>query len=193
MMTGLEAMALKATDILSASRAAQQITSPLARAGSSNSNPDTPVNPSEVKVALDKASSAIEAVQAKLVECSEIICSLNDISPDEIQFNIDFPKELKVRAQILSDHIENLRDVFSLIEKSHSWKPYQAAILERKTKAIRAVSNLRNAYLNIALIAEQFVSPVPAIDSDNTGNLADYHSAISASVKLLEINKPEWM
>jgi hypothetical protein len=76
MITGIEALALQATDILAASRAAQQIVSPLARANSRLAQSAMPENPDEVKHALDRAS-CIAGVERKLVECNEIVNSLN--------------------------------------------------------------------------------------------------------------------
>lgn len=192
MIMGIEALALEATDILSASRAAQQIVSPLASANSKLVSSSMPANPDEVKHALDRASVAIASVDRKLIECSEIINSLNTLSDRDLHFTHEFTAELKVRAAILTNQIENLRDVFSLVETAASWKPYLEAVTDRKNKAIRSVSNLRNAYLNIALITEQFVSPVPTVDSSVEGNVAEFQSAAASSNDLLKINRSEW-
>ena len=124
MITGIEALALQATDILAASRAAQQIVSPLARANSRLAQSAMPENPDEVKHALDRASIAIAGVERKLVECNEIVNSLNTLSDEDLHFTNEFLIELKVRAEMLTGHIENLRDVFSLVETSSAWKPY---------------------------------------------------------------------
>lgn len=192
MITGIEALALEATDILSASKAAQQIVSPLARANSRLAQSSMPANPDEVKYALDRTLVAIASVDRKLVECTEIINSLNALSDHEPHFTHEFTTELKVRAALLTNQIENLRDVFSLVETAPSWKPYLAAVMERKNKAIRSLSNLRNAYLNIALITEQFVSPVPTVESSVEGDFAEFKSAVSSSSELLKINRSEW-
>ncbi|AHG22761.1 hypothetical protein Z042_11420 [Chania multitudinisentens RB-25] len=192
MITGIEALALEATDILSVSRAAQQIVSPLAQANSKLVDSSMPANPDEVKHALDRALVAIASVDRKLVECTEIINSLNTLSDSELHFTHEFTAELKVRAAMLTHHIENLRDVFSLVETAPSWKPYLSAVMERKIKAIRSVSNLRNAYLNIALITEQFVDPVPTVESSVEGRVAEFESAVVASNELLKINRSGW-
>lgn len=191
MITGIEALALQATDILAASKAAQQIVSPLARANTRLAQSAMPENPDEVKHALDRASIAIASVDRKLIECNEIINSLNTISDQDLHFTTEFPVELKNRAEILTGHIENLRDVFSLVETASTWKPYMPLVLEKKRKAIRSVSDLRNAYLNIALLAEQFVSPVPTVSSSVEGSSEDFTSALAASSKLLKIGS-EW-
>ena len=191
MITGIEALALQATDILAASRAAQQIVSPLARANSRLAQSAMPENPDEVKHALDRASIAIAGGERKLVECNEIVNSLNTLSDEDLHFTNEFPIELKVRAEMLTGHIENLRDVFSLVETSSAWKPYMPLVYEKKRKAIRSVSDLRNAYLNIALLAEQFVSPVPTVSSSVEGNSEEFSSALSASRQLLKIGS-EW-
>ncbi|CAH3477670.1 hypothetical protein AI2642V1_2116 [Citrobacter freundii] len=191
MITGIEALALQATDILAASKAAQQIVSPLARANTRLAQSAMPENPDEVKHALDRASIAIASVDRKLIECNEIINSLNTISDQDLHFTAEFPVELKNRAEILTGHIENLRDVFSLVETASTWKPYMPLVLEKKRKAIRSVSDLRNAYLNIAMLAEQFVSPVPTVSSSVEGSSEDFTSALAASNKLLKIGS-EW-
>ncbi|MBP1034037.1 hypothetical protein J8631_00520 [Serratia fonticola] len=192
MITGIEALALAATDILSASKAAQQIVSPLVRANSQLAQSSMPANPDEVKHALDRTLVAIASVDRKLVECTEIINALNAISDHEPLFTYEFTAELKVRAALLTNQIENLRDVFSLVETAPSWKPYLSAVIERKNKAIRSVSNLRNAYLNIALITEQFVSPVPTVESSVEGSIAEFKSAVASSNELLKLNRSEW-
>ncbi len=191
MITGIEALALQATDILAASKAAQQIVSPLARANSRLAQSGMPENPDEVKHALDRASIAIASVDRKLIECNEIVNSLNTLSDQDLHFTVEFPVELKNRAEILTGHIENLRDVFSLVETASTWKPYMSLVLEKKRKAIRSVSDLRNAYLNIALLAEQFVSPVPTVSSSVEGSSEEFTSALASSKKLLKIGA-EW-
>lgn len=192
MITGIEAMALQATDLLSVSRAAKQIVSPLVAANSKLAQPSVPVNPDEVKFALDKTLIAVASVERKIKECSEIISALDNPEDSEFVFIRDFPQELKERAELLTDHIENLRNVFSLVENAPSWKPYLVSVLDRKYKAIRAISNLRNAYLNIALLAEQYVYPVPTVDSSVEGDADDFSAAVSSSNALLGINQPEW-
>ncbi|HFV9295528.1 TPA: hypothetical protein ACIAIE_005434 [Serratia fonticola] len=192
MITVIEALALEATDVLSASKAAQQIVSPLARANSRLAQSSMPANPDEVKHALDRALVAISCVNRKLEECTEIINTLNTLSDHETHFTHEFTAELKVRAALLTNQIENLRDVFSLVETAPSWRPYLSAVMERKNKAIRSLSNLRNAYLNIALITEQFVSPIPTVDSSVEGDIADFKSAVASSNDLFKINRSEW-
>lgn len=193
MIIGIEALALEATDLLSVSRAAKQIVSPLVAANSKLVRSSVPVNPDEVKRALDKTLIAVVTVERKIQECSDIISALDN--PDDCQFTFtgEFPAELKERAELLTDHIENLRNVFSLVESADSWKPYLTSIQDRKQKAIRAISNLRNAYLNIALLAEQYVSPVPTVDSSVEGDASEFANAVSASNKLLGLKQSEWM
>lgn len=192
MAIGIEAMVLQATDLLSVSRAARQIVTPLVAANNKLAQPSALVNPDEVKFALDKTLSAVAAVERKIQECSEIISALDNPEGSEFVFTPNFPDELKKRAELLTDHIDNLRSVFSLVENAPSWKPYLPAVLDRKQKAIRAVSNLRNAYLNIALLTEQYVSPVPTVESSVEGDAAEFAAAVSASNTLTEINQSEW-
>ncbi|EJF5732143.1 hypothetical protein M8W11_005421, partial [Salmonella enterica] len=59
------------------------------------------------------------------------------------------------------------------------------AITEKRQKAVRAMSNLRNAYLNIALITEQYVCPVPAVDSSVEGDIDEFNAAVAASNALM--------
>lgn len=49
-------------------------------------------------------------------------------------FTNEFLIELKVRAEMLTGHIENLRDVFSLVETSSAWKPYMPLVYEKNAK-----------------------------------------------------------
>ncbi len=192
MIMGIEALALEATDILSVSRAAQQIVTPLAKANSKLVRTSVPVNPDEVKYALDKTSVAIASVDRKMQECVEIIDALNSPEDSGLVFTHDFSAELKERAEILTYQIENLKNVFSMVEDSQSWKPYLATVKDRKLKSIRAISNLRNAYLNIALLAEQFISPVPIVESSVEGSIDEFASAVAASNELLKVKQSEW-
>ena len=193
MIVGIEALVLQATDLLSVSRAANQIVSPLVVANSKLVRSSVPVNPDEVKRALDKTSIAVVTVERKIQECSDIISALDN--PDDYQFSFtsEFPNELKERAELLTDHIENLRNVFSFVESADSWKPYLTSVRDRKQKAIRAVSNLRNAYLNIALLVEQYASPVPTVDSSVEGDVSEFVQAVNASKKLLGLKQSEWV
>lgn len=192
MILGIETMALAVSDLRFVSRAAQQMVSPLAAANSKLVKSSAPVNPDEVKAALDKTAIAIASVERKLVECSDIICAMDDHEINGLEFTNDFPNELKSRAEILTYQIENLNNVFSLVEDSASWKPYLPLVQERKMKAVRAIANLRNAYLNIALMAEQYVSPVPTVDSIVEGDADEFSNAITASSRLLELAQSEW-
>ena len=192
MILGIETMALAVTDLRFVSRAAQQIVSPLAATNSKLVKSSAPVNPDEVKAALDKTAVAIASVERKLAECSDIIRALDDPEINGLEFTNDFPNELKSRAEILTYHIENLNNVFSLVEDSASWKPYLPLVQERKMKAIRAIANLRNAYLNIALMAEQYVSSIPTVDSIVEGSADEFAEASAASLRLLSMNQSEW-
>lgn len=192
MITGIEAMALQATDLLYASRAAQQIISLLVAANNRLMESSSPVNPDEVKRALDMTSVAIDSVERKMHECAKILSDLNNPAESGILFTYDFPGELKKRAEVLSLNIQNLKDVFSLVENTPSWKPYFSALQSRKKKAIRSVSNLRNAYLNIALLAEQHTSPVPTVESSVEGLPDEFSSAVAASNHLLGLKQSEW-
>lgn len=193
MIIGIEALALEATDLLSVSRAAKQIVSPLVAANSKLVCSSVPVNPDEVKRALDKTLIAVVAVERKIQECSDIISALDNPDDSPFTFTSEFPAEVKERAELLTDHIENLRNVFSLVESAASWNPYLTSVQDRKKKAIRAISNLRNAYLNIALLAEQYVSPVPTVDSSVEGDAGEFANAVSASNELLGFKQSEWM
>ncbi|MBJ3816658.1 hypothetical protein F9C28_17500 [Shimwellia pseudoproteus] len=192
MVAGLELLVLQATDIRFVSRAAQQIVKPLTVANSKLVETAMPVNPDEVKFALDRASVAINSVERKLIECAEIITGMDDPEGLGLSFTNDFPGELKARAELLTDQIENLKNVFSLVETSASWKPYLSSVQDRRKKAVRAISNLRNAYLNIAMLAEQYISPVPTVESSVEGSTEEFTSAVGSSNRLLDIKQSEW-
>ncbi len=192
MIVGLEAMALQVTDVRAVSRAAQQIVTPLATTNSKLTTSPVPVSPDEVKFALDRASVAINVVERKLIECTDIIGAMDDPEENGLSFTSEFPAELKARADLLTDQIENLKNVFSLVESAGSWKPYLPMVQDRKRKATRAIANLRNAYLNIALIANQYIAPVPTVDSSVVGNPEEFASAVSASHRLPGIKQSEW-
>ncbi|ERT13002.1 hypothetical protein LGZ99_10465 [Photorhabdus temperata] len=195
MITGIETLALAATDIGSISRVAQQIVSPLVQMNGELVSSGALVNPDEVRHSFDKVTIAINSVNRKLYECNEIINSLNEYDETRdngFAINLDFPNELRDRAEVLSSHIETLKVVFSLVETSPSWKPYFSSIQTNKSESIRAVSNLRNAYLNIALIAEQFTSPIPTVESSVEGTEESFAMALSASRRLLRIKTSGW-
>ncbi|EEP9807795.1 hypothetical protein PP836_003365 [Salmonella enterica] len=141
----------------------------------------------EVSRDLDKVSMEIVSVEKRIHECTDIISALEGDTAEKgnIIFTVEFPSELKARAELLTYQIENLRDVFSLVENSPAWKPYLSAITEKRQKDVRAMSNLRNAYLNIALITEQYVSPVPLVDSSVEGDIDEFNAAITASNALM--------
>ncbi|EJA5052710.1 hypothetical protein MU985_003154 [Salmonella enterica] len=193
MNAGIEAMALETTDARFVSKAASQIVSPLVAANHQLVHSSVPVSPDEVRRALDKVSVAIASVDKRIHECTDIISALSGYTTDKgnIIFTTDFPSELKARAELLTYQIENLKDVFSLVENSPAWKPYLAAITEKRQKAVRAMSNLRNAYLNIALITEQYVCPVPAVDSSVEGDIDEFNAAVAASNALMGFNPSE--
>jgi|GEM_PF-4624657 len=193
MITGIEALAIQATDILSVSRAAQQIVSPLAAASSMLVETSAPADPDEVKFALDRVSVSVALVERKIAECAEIIGGLEDPEASGLLFRLSFPDELKNKAELITLQIENLKNVFSIIENTPSWKPYLSLVQERRKQAVRGMTNLRNAYLNIALIVEQYTSPVPAVDSTVEGDEQELAAAVLASKKLLEGQSSEWL
>ncbi|QIE96389.1 hypothetical protein G5574_05170 [Pantoea stewartii] len=193
MITGIEALAIQATDIISVSRAAQQIVSPLAAANSMLVKTSAPANPDQIKFALDRVSVSIALVERKLAECAEIIGGLEDPETSGLLFQLSFPDELKKKAELISLQIENLKNVFSIVEDAPSWKPYLSIVQEKRKQAVRGMSNLRNAYLNIALIVEQYTNPVPTVESTVEGDTQEFASAVLASKKLLEGQSSGWL
>ncbi len=192
MIPGIEALALQATDILSVSRAAQQIVSPIAAADNMLAKTSEPANPDGVKFALDRVSVSIALVERKIQECAELIGELDEPESRGMHFDSDFTRELKNNAELISIHIDNLRNTFSIVENAPSWKPYLSSVQDKRKKSIRALSALRNAYLNIALIVEQYTSPVPAVESSVEGSTEEFSSAVQSSGKLLGIKQSEW-
>lgn len=195
MITGFEAFALAATDINYMSREAKKIITPLAQVSSELGRDGAVMNPDVVREALDKITQSIGNVDRKLAECTNIITSMASFDLDNkegIIFDLNFPVELKSRAEVMSDVIENLKSVFSIVESSFSWKPYLYMIQPYKVKSIRALSSVRNAYLNMARIAEQHTSPVSAAESTVTGDVSEFHKAVAASSQLIGLRKADW-
>lgn len=88
---------------------------------------------------------------------------------------------MKTQMQMVQDAIDRL--------ESMSSEEFRESLIAAPLVDTSSIPNshIKRAYINIALITEQFINPVPTIESNVEGNQEEFSAAVSATNRLLGV------